>query len=100
MTRKLPSKGHLLIVHWLDIHTDDGWQAPDTPLPLAKCRTAGFVCAVDDVSVTLAACVGVDPTGVPGSRAEVNMRMAIPWGCVTSWERLNYAGQKTKKEVP
>ncbi len=81
----LPSPGAVVIVHWLDIQVDYGWTAPDAVLGAASCYTVGVVIEVTAQTITLAACVG---EGVGDEPDEVNLRAAIPLGCITSWAPL------------
>ncbi len=81
-----PVLGQLIRVEWIDIHTDHSWTAPDAVLGVAECLTVGYAVAIDDVSITLAACTGRAKNAA--TEQEVNLRMCIPWGCITGWSPL------------
>ncbi len=89
---RLPKVSSVVIVRWDDIQTDHAWLAPQTALGVAKCFTVGVVIAIDARTITLAACVGA---GDSDASTEVNLRMCIPLGCVTSWSPLR-AGREVK----
>lgn len=78
-----PDPGQAVLIHWVDISTEHGWTDPGTELELEHCRTIGFVTNVNDRAVSIAACVGAEPEAA--TQDDVNLRMTIPWGCVTSW---------------
>jgi hypothetical protein len=82
----IPKLGQLVLVSWVDIQTDHSWAASNAALGPAKCMTAGYVTSTDDASITLAACVGQSINAA--LEQEVNLRMCIPIGCITSWAPL------------
>jgi len=84
---RMPAVGDLVLVEWLDIQTDTGWQSLkelDRPAP---CKTVGFVVHTEAAWIGLAASLGVSEVG-PGHNAESNLRQSIPWGCVSDWRLL------------
>ena len=82
-----------MLVEWIDIQTDHSWTHPGEELGVAECVTVGYVTAIDAIAITLAACTGRSPNSA--TEEEVNLRMAIPWGCVTSWAPLR-PGKRVK----
>ena len=72
-------RGSLVIVDWLDTHTDAGWQAPDElDVKPAPVRSVGFVVAATAEALVLAG------DGAPKNphKDEVNRRITIPAGMV------------------
>lgn len=82
---RLPKLGDIVLVKWSDIQVDYGWTQPDAQLGAAPCMTVGIVIEVTDLLLTVAACVG---SGNCDEETEVNLRMALPTGCITSWAPL------------
>lgn len=87
-----PRKGDLVLLEWIDIQTDSGWESIDNDPGVAPCKTVGFVTHVSDYHVSVACSLGVSHHG-PGAHAESNLRQGIPWGCVKDWSRLRKAGR-------
>lgn len=74
-----PNVGDLVLLSWVDIQTHHGWIDADEILPVAECETVGWVIAVGDDAIAIAACKGGD---------EVNLRMTLPMAVVKKWKVL------------
>lgn len=71
-----------VVIHWLDIQTDHGWEAKADSLKPAECESIGFLMHESDEYVTLA--------GTRHARQEeTNCRICIPKGCIVRREELD-----------
>lgn len=75
-----------VVIHWLDIHTDHGWEAVDKAVNLtpAECQTIGFIVGeTPDYIVVSATYSKADEI------EETNSRTSIPKGCIVRTEELD-----------
>jgi hypothetical protein len=78
---KQPKPGDLVVLHWLDIVEDAGWQSSAAPkAELAACYSVGWVTQWDRDAVVLVRTFGLE--GVAGDK------ISFPRGCVTRWTIL------------
>lgn len=70
--------GELVEVIWLDPAAASHWEDPSeiTGCLQIRCRSVGWVHAVDDYGCVLTACYE------PNDREQLLLRQHLPWGCI------------------
>lgn len=71
--------GQLIECDWIDPAASSDWMdAKHVTFWEFRCRSVGYIHAVEEIGLTLTACYGVDKDG----DSSLLLRQYIPWGCI------------------